>query len=98
MGGSRYSDDDYRARSHFRASTGSKTFDYDHAIKTGTVASEVHPTLNPFKVNRESRDSDAHPVALPIGVILDTTGSMAQVPWTIQANLPKLMGGFLNDK
>ncbi len=41
---------------------------------------------------RESRDSDVHPEAIPIAVLMDVTGSMQQVPRIIQANLPKLMG------
>ena len=85
MGGSNYSRDDYNYRSSVRATTASSlgispkaaTFAYDHAIKTGATKAAVHSTLNPKGVNRESRDSEAHPVTVPIAVILDTTGSMA---------------------
>jgi hypothetical protein len=35
---------------------------------------------------------------MPIGVICDTTGSMADVPIIIQKALPRLMGTFLNAK
>lgn len=102
MGGSAYSHDDYAARSSVRAAagkTGFKAFDHDVDIKAGKTEAKVHKTLDPKGVKiRESRDSDTHPVSLPIGVILDTTGSMGEVPVIIQGALPKLMGGFLDDK
>lgn len=47
---------------------------------------------------REARDSDAHPVVIPIIILLDTTGSMGHVPVVIEKSLPKLMGQFLDDK
>lgn len=98
MGSSRYSDADYGARVAYRSVTGTPTFKYDHDIKTGKVDARVHDTLRPFGVKiRESRDS-AGQEKVPVGVILDTTGSMAQVPLMIQKALPKLMGGFINDK
>jgi hypothetical protein len=98
MGGSRYSDDDYSSRDTYRKTHGIPTFKYDHDIKTGKIAASVHATLDPFGVKiRESRDS-ADQWKVPIAVFLDTTGSMAQVPEIIQKSLPKLMGGFLNDK
>jgi hypothetical protein len=59
------------------------------AIKRGAC----HPRLDPKGVKfRESRDSDAHPQAVPIAILLDVTGSMQAVPRTIQAALPQLMG------
>lgn len=107
MGGSRYSNDDMKARSSLRAATAKSkgisvdraTFAYDHGIKMGTTAAKVHDTLSPKGVKvRESRDSDAHPITVPIAVCLDTTGSMAQVPALIQQKLSHLMGAFLDDK
>lgn len=107
MGGSAYSSHDYSARSSLRSdrakSTGisidSATFAYDHDIKTGKTDAKVHSSLSPKGVKiRESRDSAAHPVTLPIVVLLDTTGSMAGVPVIIQQNLTRLMGCFLDDK
>lgn len=106
MGGTSFSRDDYAARSATRSSTAKSlgidpvaaTFAYDHSIKSGAIKAGVHASLKPQGANREARDSAAHPVSVPIVVILDTTGSMAEVPKLIQSKLPKLMGSFLDDK
>lgn len=106
MGSSNYSKEDYNVRSSLRSATAtskgihinSATFAYDHDIKTGAIKAGVHPSLKPTNAVRESRDSATHPVTVPIGVILDTTGSMARVPITIQEKLSHLMGAFLDDK
>lgn len=98
MGGSTYSHDDYAARASVRAATGTPVFKHSAAVASGT-ATGVHPSLNPYGVGiRESRDSDAHPVTVPIAVIMDTTGSMAEVPKILEEALSKLMGTFLDDK
>lgn len=107
MGGSAYSRDDMAARSTLRSSISkdkgidikSATFAYDHDIKTGKTAAKVHDSLSPKGVKiRESRDSAAHPIAVPVAVCFDTTGSMASVPGIIQEKLSHLMGAFLDDK
>jgi hypothetical protein len=73
--------------------TDAAAFAYDHDIKTGKTAAATHKDLDPKGVVfRESRDSTAHPEAVPIAVLLDVTGSQADAPKIAQANLPKLMG------
>lgn len=107
MGGSAYSRDDMAARSTLRSAVSkdrgidikSATFAYDHAIKTGAAAAKVHASLNPHGIKvRESRDSAAHPVSVPIAICLDTTGSMQAIPAILQEKLSHLMGAFLDDK
>lgn len=105
MGGSSYSHDDYAARSSLRSSVAkdkgisnfAATFAHDHDVKTGK-ATGVHVSLKPTNVIRECRDSATHPISVPIGLLLDTTGSMAEVPMMLQEKLTHLMGCFLNDK
>ncbi|MFA5766499.1 MAG: hypothetical protein WC919_01060 [Candidatus Paceibacterota bacterium] len=94
MGGTRWSDDHYKDRATVRATTGKPTFAYDSAMKSAPVsARKVNDLLNPFGVKfRESRDSEAHPTSLAIGVMFDETGSMARVPVQFQTALPQLMG------
>jgi hypothetical protein len=98
MGNSTYSHTDYAARAAYRAQTNTPVFQHHAAVASGK-AHGVHPTLSPRGVKlRESRDSDEHPVTLPIGVIMDTSGSMAEVPPILEKALSKLMGTFLDDK
>jgi len=58
---------------------------------------KIHPEMDPKGVSvRESRDSDAHPESVAIGVIFDVTASMHSVPQECQARLPQLMGTLIN--
>ncbi len=98
MGGSYFNRDDYDARKAFRAATSTPVFAYDADVRSGKVDAKVHKDLDPKGANRESRDSDAHPITVPIGVIFDCTGSMATVPAILQDKLANLMGTFLDDK
>lgn len=92
MGGSSYSDDLYATRSSNRAATNTPVFAHTAAIHSGTAVAKVHDKLNPFGVKvRESRDSAAHPESLPIAVFFDVTGSMKDIPVTLQKKLPALM-------
>ena len=98
MGSSTYSHDDKAARDAFKAARSIPTFAYHAAVASGR-ASGVHPSLSPRGVAlRESRDSTEHPISLPLGVIMDTSGSMRTVPKIIQSKLSKLMGTLLDDK
>lgn len=99
MGGSYYSRDLHTARAADRVAKSIPVFAHDAAIKSGVVAAAVASGLSPKGVAlRESRDSDAHPVTVPIAIFLDTTGSMQQVPAIIEKSLSALMGTFLGDK
>jgi hypothetical protein len=73
------------------------TFDYDYKIKQGEAPPTVNERMKPYKVNRESRDSNGQ-AKIPIGVIFDTTGSMQDVPKILQERLPKLFDAFISDK
>ena len=91
MGSGNWSTDVYTARASYRASTGASAFAYSDG-----GATTVHPDLDPRGVTvRESRDSDDHPESLAIGVLFDVTGSMRNVPRTLQAKLPDLLGLLL---
>ncbi len=101
MGSTSWSDDHYRDRATFRASTGRAAFAYDADIKSGKTAARAAPSLD-AKANlkittsgfkgRESRDSTEHPTSLAVATVLDVTGSMSTVPKIVQQHLPKLMG------
>lgn len=61
--------------------------------KSRTIHSEMSPVGVVF---RESRDSDAHPLTIPIQLYLDVTGSMGHIPHEMIKNgLPKLMGTLI---
>src|SRR5258705_3828724 len=93
MGGTNWSDDHYRERAQLRARTGASAFAHDHNVRAGQAAAKAHRKMDPLGVKlRESRDSDAHPTSHAVGVLMDVTGSMREVPVILQANLPKLMG------
>ena len=92
MGGSSWSDDFYKDRAADRARTGTATFAHDDDIKAGRTVAKAHDKMSPHGVRiRESRDSDAHPDSVAIGVFFDVTGSMGHVPVVLQQKLPKLM-------
>lgn len=88
MGSGHWSTDVYTAAADYRAATGASAFAYsDGGART------VHADLNPDGVfMRESRDSDEHPFSTPITVLFDVTGSMGNVPRTLQTKLPQLLG------
>ncbi|HEY3883342.1 MAG TPA: hypothetical protein VGM12_32550 [Trebonia sp.] len=86
MGSGRWSSDIYETAERLRG--GKSAFGY-----SDSGARTVHPDLDPFDVGkRESRDSGEHPESLAIAVLFDVTGSMGNVPRTLQKKLPKLLG------
>ena len=92
MGHSSWSSDFYREREAERVTRGVDAFAYHREVVAKPVAEQkVHPQMDPRGVTRESRDSDAHPESLAIGVILDETGSMSGTPIVMREHLPKLM-------
>ena len=91
MGSGRWSTDVYDAAARFRAATGASAFAYSDG-----GATRVHPALDPQGVTaRESRDSAEHPDSVAIAVLFDVTGSMLEVPRTLQGKLPQLLGLLL---
>jgi len=91
MGSGRWSTNVYDAAARFRAATGASAFAYSDG-----GATRVHPALDPNGVTaRESRDSAEHPDSVAIAVLFDVTGSMREVPRTLQGKLPRLLGLLL---
>ncbi len=88
MGSGTWSTNVYDAAANYRAATGASAFAYSDG-----GATTVHDDLNPFGVTaRESRDTDEHPESLALAVLFDVTGSMGNVPRTLQSKLPGLLG------
>lgn len=98
MGSSTFSREVYSSRVATRSLTAEPVFAYNEAVKQGK-ASGVHKELDPLGVTlREARDSDEHPVTVPVGILLDVTGSMRRTPVIIQENLPNLMDQLIEAK
>jgi hypothetical protein len=97
MGSGSWSTNVYDEHNRYKASAGKGAFDYSDALhRSDPNAWRVHDTLNPFGVkSRESRDSVEHPDSTSIVVMFDVTGSMGQVPVTMQQKLPELLGLLL---
>lgn len=93
MGGTFYSDEAAEARVADRVAAGKPAVSsYTADIRSGVVASKVHKDLDPKGlVMRESRDSAAHPEAVPVILVLDETGSMESVIRQIQRSVRSIM-------
>lgn len=105
MGGTRWSDEHYKARAASLKKAKRSAFGHDEDIREHRVKAGIHDLMNPALMKhgvREARDSDAHPLSNPVAVMFDVTGSMQTVPRILQKNLPTLMGlclrkGYLDD-
>ena len=105
MGGTRWSDEHYKARAKSLKKANRSAFGHDEDIRERRVKAGIHELMNPALMKngvREARDSEAHPLSNPVAVLFDVTGSMQTVPRILQKNLPTLMGlclrkGYLDD-
>ena len=80
------------ARAAFRSSSGTSAFVHDADIKSGKVRAGVHETLDlTLKPLRECRDNDDNPLAVPIVVLVDETGSMGAIAQYVIDDLHKVM-------
>ena len=97
MGSGRWSTNVYDEHRRYKAATGKTDFDYSDTLHSSDRSGwRAHDSLNPRGVKlRESRDSDEHPNSTAIAVMFDVTGSMGQVPVTLQKKLPDLLGLLL---
>lgn len=81
----------------YRAVTGSRSYASKSAdqIFANTLNGNMNPAL--FKNGiRECRDSDDHPLSIPVMIFVDVTGSMGQIPHhLIQNKFPELMDTML---
>lgn len=68
-----------------------------HKLFTQTEKKMIHESMKPQGVLiRESRDSNDHPLSVPIIIALDLTGSMLDVPlYLLREGLPKMMSGII---
>jgi hypothetical protein len=97
MGSGSWSTNVYTAAAGYRRRAGRSAFHYSDQARAGGPRSwKAHPDLDPRGVRRrESRDSAEHPTSLAVAVLFDVTGSMGQVPRTLQTKLPELFGLLL---
>lgn len=97
MGSGRWSTNVFDEHRRYKAQAGLSNFDYsDRTHRTDPAQWKAHPTLDPFGVKvRESRDSDEHPESNAVMVMFDVTGSMLDIPVTLQQKLPQLLGMLL---
>jgi hypothetical protein len=92
-----WSSEHYKARERQRAATNEPVFKHDAAMAARPRHErKVHEKMDPYKVTRESRDSRVHPESRAIGIVIDNTGSMQEVPVILQRNLPNLMDEFVD--
>lgn len=98
MGHGSVSADELRARSAYRASSGT-AYAYSAAMHAAPAHDrKIHESLDPKKLNslnekvRECLDSDDHPLTIPCVVGFDQTGSMSTGPRILTEKLATLKG------
>jgi hypothetical protein len=98
MGGTYWSDENYRQRAAYLRRLGRGAFEYHEALaRLPQHERRVHEKMDPCGVKwRESRDSEAHPESRAVAVLFDVTGSMGRVPRVLQQNLCQLMNLLLD--
>jgi hypothetical protein len=97
MGSGVFDSSAYTARAKVRSHAPNAGFDYDSAVKSGSVRS-VHESLDlTRKPYREARDNADNPESLPIAILLDVTGSMRDVPKLLLPEFGKLMSVILDE-
>jgi hypothetical protein len=97
MGSGRWSTNVYDENSRLKAAAGKGAFDYSDVMHRANRSTwHVHAGLDPKGCKfRESRDSAEHPESVAIAVMFDVTGSMGEIPITLQTKLPELLGLLL---
>lgn len=94
MGAGAFSTASYHQAAATRAATGQADFQYTETQRS--VPRNLRKASAALDVNgvklRESRDSAEHPESTPIVTLFDVTGSMRQVPVTLQKKLGDLFG------
>lgn len=94
MGGGHWDTSAYTAAADARRASGQADFGYTDSMRgVPRDQRKAADSLNAFGTKtREARDSAEHPNSTPIAVLFDVTGSMGQVPMTLQKRLPDLLG------
>lgn len=91
MGGGTYNFNDRNLRSQsYQKATTDQIFEQNQKR-------QMHPEMNPKGVTiREARDSENHPLSIPIIIALDVTASMGHIPeMLVKSGLPKIISGII---
>lgn len=93
MGGTSYS---FNARSTRSETLGYHTKSVDDIFEQNKKRM-IHESMDPNKaLLREARDSEVHPLSVPIILALDVTGSMGKIPHDlVKDGLPNIMKGII---